>query len=184
MELIVEEPRRSAIARRCHVLKMSCATLYRLQKPVPRVYLPRPPSSRRLPDHERVHVLDLLHTPEFCDQPPAEVVATLLDRGVFLASIRTMYRILKSAGESKERRVQRRRVHYEAPRVLASRPHQVWTWDITRLAGPRPGVFFYLYVFLDLYSRYPVGWRVEENESAVHAEQRARTSRARGAGCA
>lgn len=170
MDLIVEEPRHSPVARRCRVLKMSTATLYRLQKPVPCVYRPRPPSSRRLPDSERDHVLDVLHTAEFCDQPPAEVVAALLDRGVYLASIRTMYRILKSAGESNERRVQRRRVHYEAPRVLATRPHQVWTWDITRLAGPRPRTFFYLYVFLDLYSRFPVGWAVEENESAAHAE--------------
>jgi putative transposase len=170
MELIVEEPRHSPIARRCHTLKMSPATLYRLQKPVPRVYRSRPPSPRRLPEAERERVLDVMHTAEFCDQPPAEIVATLLDRGVYLASIRTMYRILKSVGESIERRVQRRRVHYEAPRVLATRPHQVWTWDITRLAGPRPGIFFFLYVFLDLYSRFPVAWAVEESESAAHAE--------------
>ena len=170
MELIVQEPRRSPIARRCRALKLSHATLYRLQKPVPRVYLARPPSPRRLPDDERAHALSVMHSPEFCDQPPAEIVATLLDRGEYIASARTMYRILERVGESKERRVQRRTIHYEPPRVLACRPHQVWTWDITRLAGPRPGVFLYLYVFLDLYSRYPVGWRIEMNESAEHAE--------------
>ena len=101
--------------------------------------------------------LDLLHT-RFVDQAPAQVHATLLDEGTYLCSPRTMYRLLDAAHEIKERRDQVRRPHYAAPELLATRPNEVWSWDITKLLGPAKWTYFYLYVILDIFSRYVVGW--------------------------
>jgi transposase InsO family protein len=156
----------------CEVLTVSRATLYRTTTP------PTPPapreaarSHRRLPDEERQQVLDVLHTPEFADQPPTEVFATLLSRGVYMASIRTMYRLLAERGETLERRAQRLPQAHAKPSLTATAPHQVWTWDITKLATTEPGVFLCAYVIIDLFSRYVVGWMVAERESKVLAEQ-------------
>jgi putative transposase len=119
---------------------------------------------------ERQAVLDALHSERFMDQPPAQVHATLLDEGTYLCSPRTMYRILDSAQEVKERRDQVRRPHYEKPELLATAPNQVWSWDITKLMGPAKWTYFYLYVILDIFSRYVVGWMVAPHESAALAE--------------
>ena len=112
-------------------------------------------------------VLDLLHAPRFADQAPAEVYASLLDEGVYHCSIRTMYRVLGPNDEIRERRNQLRHPVYRKPELLAERPNQVWSWDITKLMGPTKWSYFYLYVILDIFSRRVVGWCVADAESAV-----------------
>ncbi|WP_437642667.1 IS3 family transposase [Sorangium sp. So ce854] len=160
------------IAQACEALGVSRATLYRQTRPAPPPAPPRPaPSPRRLSDPERKAVLDVLHSDEFVDQPPPEVYATLLSRGVYLASIRTMYRLLAASGESGERRAQRGPMKHAKPTLTATAPNQIWTWDITKLRGPLPGVIYCLYVVLDLFSRMTVGWLLAERESAELAEQ-------------
>jgi putative transposase len=111
-------------------------------------------------------VLDLLHEPEHADLAVPQVWARTLDQGRYLCSMRTMYRILEANGEVRERRDQRRHPVYSKPELLATGPNQVWSWDITRLKGPRKWTFFQLYVVLDIFSRYAVGWMVAERESA------------------
>jgi putative transposase len=120
---------------------------------------------------DRQRVLDLLHSERFVDQSPYEVWATLIDEGVYLCSIRTMYRLLWEAGELRERRLQRRRPNYSKPELLATGPNQVWSWDITKLKGPRKWTYYYLYVIIDIYSRYVVGWVVADCESSSLAGQ-------------
>ena len=115
-------------------------------------------------------MLDTLHEPRFVDQPPREVFATLLDAETYLCSWRTMYRILHDHGEVKERRQQRNHRKYAIPRLVARSPNAVWSWDITLLRGLERGQFFYLYVILDLFSRYVVGWMVAPCESEELAE--------------
>ena len=145
----------------CDALEVSRATLYRSRRPrfigplVARVCAPSP---RRLADSERQRILDTLHLPEFVDQPPTEVYAALLGTGVYLASIRTIYRVLAAAGETGERRNQRPARAYTKPSLTATAPNQVWTWDITKLATVQKGVFLMAYVIIDLFSRYVVGW--------------------------
>ena len=153
----------------CRVLGLSRASLYRGRRPAA-VARPRPAPPRALDPVERQSVLDLLHT-RFIDQAPAQVHATLLDEGTYLCSPRTMYRVLDAAHEIKERRNQVRRPHYAAPELLATRPNAVWSWDITKLRGPATWTYFYLYVILDIFSRYVVGWMIAPRESAVLAER-------------
>jgi putative transposase len=113
----------------------------------------------------------VLHAPRFVDLAPAEVVATLLDEGTYLASERTMYRILADAGETGERRNQRTHPRHARPELLATQPNQLWSWDITRLLGPATWTYYYLYVVMDVFSRYVVGWMVAHAEQAVLAER-------------
>jgi len=115
-------------------------------------------------------VLDVLHSERFRDQSPYEVYATLLDEGIYLASIRTMYRILHRADEVRERRAQARHPARVKPELMADAPRQVWSWDITKLRGPK-GIYYYLYVLIDVYSRYVVGWLLATHESAELAKQ-------------
>jgi putative transposase len=152
----------------CRVLGLSRASLYRGRRPATAAR-PRPAPPRALTVVERQGVLDLLHT-RFIDQAPAQVHATLLDEGTYLCSPRTMYRVLDEAHEIKERRDQVRRPHYAAPELLATRPNEVWSWDITKLLGPAKWTYFYLYVILDIFSRYVVGWMLAPRESAALAE--------------
>jgi transposase InsO family protein len=159
------------IVQACAALGISRATLYRqTQRATPASVSERRPSPRRLGDLERQAVLDMLHSDEFVDQPPPEVYATLLSRGVYLASIRTMYRVLAASGESAERRAQRGPMKHAKPTLTATGPNQIWTWDITKLRGPLHGVFYCLYAVLDLFSRMTVGWLLAERESAELAE--------------
>ena len=111
-------------------------------------------------------MLDTLHSERFVDREPAEVYATLLDENTYLCSIRTMYRILHEAREVRERRDQLRHPRYHKPELLATAPNQVWSWDITKLLGPAKWTYFYLYVMLDVFSRYVVGWLLAQRESA------------------
>ena len=131
----------------------------------------RPAPPRSLSADERQEVLDVLHTDRFVDKAPAEVYATLLDERVYHCSVRTMYRVLEDAGEVRERRDQARHPHYKAPELLATAPNQVWSWDITKLLGPVKWAYFYLYVILDIFSRYVVGWMIATHESSVLAKR-------------
>jgi putative transposase len=124
-------------------------------------------------------VLDLLHEPRFVDLAPAQVYAGLLDDERYVCSERTMYRILEANQEVRERRDQRRHPNYAAPQLLATAPNQLWSWDITKLLGPAKWTYFYLYVILDVFSRYVVGWMVAHRESASLAEKLIRDTCAR-----
>jgi len=156
----------------CAALAVSRATHYRRSRG-PRLgpAAPRPSPARALTKIERTTVLDLLHTERFIDASPAETYATLLDEGTYLASERTMYRILASAGEVRERRNQRRHPAYARPELLATGPNKLWSWDITKLRGPARWTYFQLYVILDVFSRYAPGWMVAGRESAELARR-------------
>ena len=157
----------------CETLGVSRASLHRLRNPP----LPwpeprrRPSPPRALTAEERVTVLGHLHAERFQDRSPAEVYSTLLDEGVFCGSIRTLYRILAGEGEARERRDQLTHPPYQNPQLLATGPNQLWSWDITKLLGPAKWTYFYLYVILDVFSRYVVGWMVADREGKKLARQ-------------
>lgn len=153
----------------CAALNVHRSRYYRCRQPkrVPQ----RPPPPLKLCDADRQRVGDLLVSPPFVDQAPATVAANLLDDGIYLCSVRTMVRILHEQKQVQERRRGHRRTHYAKPELVARAPNQCWSWDITKLKGPVTWQYFYLYVILDLFSRYVVGWMVAERESAVLAKQ-------------
>ena len=158
--------------RACSALALTRATAYRRLRPAPpRVSHPRRPSHRRLSHSERVEVLEVLDSERFIDQPPREVYTTLLEEGLFLCSIRTMYRVLRERGALRDRRDHQERRKHAVPRLVATAPNQVWTWDISKLATFTSGVFLNLYVILDLFSRYVVAWMVAERENSALAQQ-------------
>jgi len=156
----------------CRALGAAPATIYRRRRPpAPRPARPRAPSPRALSQPERDAVLAELHSERFVDSAPAQVWATLLDEGRYLASERTMYRLLEAEhGPARERRDQLRHPPYAAPELLAERPNEVYSWDITKLKGPATWTYFYLYVILDVFSRYAVGWTVQHRENALVAK--------------
>lgn len=162
------------VAPLCDALGVARATYYRHRRP--KVPLSRPTPARALAPTERQAVLDVLHEPRFVDLAPAEVYAMLLDEGRYLCSERTMYRILAANAEVRERRDQLRHPEYTKPELLATGPNQVWSWDITKLLGPTKWTYFYLYVLLDIFSRYVVGWMVARRESAILADKLIRES--------
>lgn len=160
------------VSAACESLGVPRASLYRRRRrETPRPVRPRKPPPRQLPSAVRDKVLETLHSAQFVDKAPAEVHATLLDEGTYLCSERTMYRILGESKEVRERRDQLRHPNYTKPELLATAPNQVWSWDITKLKGPVKWSYFHLYVILDIFSRYVVGWMVAERESAVLAER-------------
>lgn len=150
----------------CQALGLSRAGFYRRQQPprVPPLGKDRNPSHRALTRVEREGVLDVLNSPRFMDLAPAQVHATLLDEGIYHCSCRTMYRILHDNHEVRERRDQRQHPQYHRPELIATGPCQVWSWDITLLPGPGKGSRYHLYVILDIYSRYAVGWLLATRE--------------------
>jgi putative transposase len=154
----------------CWALGLARATYYRLQSARASQRTERD-HSRALSCEERHTVLGTLSEERFCDQAPAQVYASLLDEGKYLCSERTMYRILAEHHQVRERRDQLRHPRYAAPELLASRPNEVWSWDITKLLGPSKWTYFYLYVILDIFSRYVVGWMVAYRESAELAQR-------------
>jgi len=170
MQTVVDLGPRLGVAPTCAALGVARATFYRGQQPRPEPR-PRPTPARALPPAERQVVLDVLHEPRFVDLSPTEVYATLLDAGRYLCSERTLYRVLAEAQELRERRDQLRHPHYAAPQLLATRPNELWSWDITRLLGPTKWTYYYLYVLLDVFSRYVVGWLLAQRELARLAEQ-------------
>lgn len=161
------------VASACQVLGIGRAALYRFRSPAPRRDESRtlwtPP--RALSPQERQGVLETLHSEPFVDRAPPSVYAALLDEGKYLCSVRTMYRILEENQEVRERRNQVRHPSYQKPELLATGPNQVWSWDITKLLGPEKWTYYYLYVILDVFSRYVVGWMLSSRESADLAER-------------
>jgi putative transposase len=132
---------------------------------------PRPVPVNALSETERQRVLDVLRSPEFCDLAPAQVWARLLDDGIWLCSISTMYRLLAAAGESRERRRQRTHPAKKRPELIATAANQVWSWDITKLRGPTRGTYYELFVIIDIYSRYVVAWTVAAAETGELAKE-------------
>jgi putative transposase len=160
------------VTRACAVLTVPRSSFYRppgRKAPLP-ASTQRTAPPRALPEAQRLEVRAVLNSDEFCDHAPRQVWARLLDQGRYLCSWRTMYRLLDAFDEVKERRNQLRRPSYAKPELMATAPNQVWTWDITKLRGPAKGLYFYLYVILDLFSRYVVGWMVAPRETAALAE--------------
>ncbi len=151
---------------------MSCASLHRRRNlpssPAPRL---RPVPPRTLTPEERIVILGHLHSERFRDRSPSEVYGTLLDEGVYCCSIRTLYRLLAAKGEVRERRNQLTHPVYTKPELLATAPNQLWSWDITKLLGPVKWTYFYLYVILDVFSRYVVGWMIADREGKELAKQ-------------
>ena len=169
MELVKQTAPLLGIVLTCAALGLARATFYRRLSP--RKAQERRTPARALSLDERQAVLDVLHEPRFVDRAPAEVYATLLDEGKHLCSERTMYRVLFANQEVRDRRNQLRHPKYAAPELLATGPRQLWSWDITKLLGPAKWTYFYLYVILDVFSRYVVGWMVAPNESAALAKK-------------
>ena len=152
---------------------MRRATFYRHMSPKsPQEEKSRPVPVLALTKQERNTVIDILHSERFQDKAPRQVYATLLDEGQHYCSVRTMYSILtEEHGDVKERRPQVQRPKYEKPELLATAPNQVWSWDITKLKGPVKWTYFYLYVILDIFSRYVVGWMVAHREQNALARR-------------
>ena len=130
----------------------------------------RRPSSLALRPEERQAVLDAIHQPRFVDRSVPYIYATLLDEGAYHCSMSTMYRVLHSVGEVGERRDQATRPAHVKPELCATAPRQVFAWDITKLHGPQKWTYYYLYVVIDIYSRYIVGWMVADRESSELAK--------------
>src|SRR5262245_42681206 len=164
MAMVTDIGPRLGIAPTCRAFGLPRATYYR-RRQTPRAPSPRRPSPRALRIEEQTAVLAVLHEPRFVDLAPAEVYATLLDEGRYLCSERTMYRLLAAHQEVRERRNQLRHPRYAAPDLLARRSNELWSWDITRLLGPTKWTYLYLYVMLDVFSRYVVGWMVAHREA-------------------
>jgi putative transposase len=153
----------------CQAFGMSRSTFYRAPKLKVALEI-RPSHHRGLSLEEESSVLEALNSERFRDMAPPEIYATMLDEGLYLCAERTMYRILERNHQSVQRRQSEPR-QYARPELLASRPNEVWSWDITKLKGPRKWTYYYLYTILDIYSRYVVGWMVAYRESATLAEE-------------
>jgi putative transposase len=150
------------------------SSYYRQQQVKAAVTEPRPvraPSPRALPPAEQERVRDLLNSERFADSSPRQMYGTLLDEEQYLCSVSTMYRILRAHKEVRERRHQKRHPVYKKPELLATGPNQVWSWDITKLRGPAPHTYYYMYTILDIFSRYVVGYMIASRELASLARQ-------------
>ena len=173
---LTERPARLPMVRACHVLELNRSTVFARRKraandlPVRRSRR-EAVQPRALSQQERATVTRILHSEEYCDQPPAEVYQRLLEQNQYHCSVSTMHRILRSGQETGERRNQRPAQHHAIPRLLATAPHDVWTWDITKLPLVRRGVYLSLYVVLDLFSRFVVAWMVSIKENSALASQ-------------
>ncbi len=175
MAAVTELANEVSTSAACHALCMPRASYYRDRRrtsfPAGTPTRPGPSPARALRPAERETVLGCLHEERFQDRSPAAIYATLLDEGQYHCSIRTMYRLLEQRGESRERRDQLTHPHYQKPELLATAPNQLWSWDITKLLGPAKWTYFYLYVILDVFSRYVTGWMVAMRESADLAKR-------------
>lgn len=162
------------ITRACASIDLPRSTYYRWRQadahPV-KENQPRPTPPRALSQREKETVQTVLNSERFYDSPPRQVYATLLDEGTYYCSWRTMYRLLAEKGQVRERRNQLTHPVTIRPQLVATAPNQLWSWDITKLKGPVPWTFYYLYVVLDVFSRYVVGWLLAARETAVLAEQ-------------
>ena len=160
------------VAQACAAIELPRSTYYRRRRPAAqRPNHKRPTPARALGPCEQQNVIEVLHSERFVDRAPAEVVAALLGEGLYYCSTRTMYRILGSRGEVRERRNQLRHPRYARPELLATGPNQVWSWDITKLRAVQKWTYYYLYVLLDIFSRYAVGWMLSHRESGELAAE-------------
>ena len=170
------------VTRSCQALAVPRSSLYRARVPVaettgaPAEAPARPTPAAALDPVERAQVVELLNSPRFQDLAPRQVWAVMLDEGCYLCSWRTMYRLLAVEHQVRERRHQRRHPAYTKPELLATAANQLWSWDISKLRGPSIGIYFYLYVILDVFSRYVVGWMIAQRESADLAQTLIETS--------
>jgi putative transposase len=153
------------VARACRTLGMPRASFYRQSQSDQAKHRRAAPPPRALATQERQMVRDTLYSPRFMDKAPRQVYAALLDEGEYLCSVRTMYRILTQDQASRERRNQLKHPPYQKPELLATAPGQVWSWDITKLLTTKKWTYYYLYVILDIFSRYVVGWMLAQRES-------------------
>ena len=173
MSLIQQHRQQLGTASLCRALEVPRASFYRQRHPKAETDLV---VARKRPEHalseaERQTVLATLHERRFVDLAPPQVYAQLLEEGRYLCSIRTMYRLLAAHDEVRERRAVAAHVVYTKPELLATSPNRVWSWDITKLKGPAKWTYFYLYVILDIFSRYVVGWMIAARESATLAKR-------------
>lgn len=170
MAAVIEHAPALGIDATCEAFGVARATYFRRRRPVFGPRRIRPAPARKLSAEERQGVLDVLHEPRFVDVAPAEAHAMLLAEDRYLCSVRTMHRILTERSESKERRNLARHPVYQRPELMATGPNQLWSWDITKLRGPVKWSYFQLYVILDVFSRYVVGWMLAPQESALLAQ--------------
>ena len=156
----------------CQAIGLARSSLYRWEKePQNRLKKPKLQPKRTITEAERAIILSILNSERFCDLAPRQVYATLLDEGTYHCSWRSMYRILAEKDQVGERRRQRQHPHYEKPELLATSQNELWTWDITKLKGPVPWCYYYLYVIIDVFSRYITGFMVAQRESAELAAE-------------
>lgn len=168
IEAVEELKKETGVLEACRILGVPRSSIYRARKPK-KEPKPHPTPARSLKSEEKVEVRSILNSERFCDSAPRQVYARLLDEGHYLCDWRTMYRILGEHDEVRERRQQRPARRKVKPELRATKPNQVWTWDITMLKGP--GCFYYLYTIIDIFSRYIVGWIIAKCESAELAEK-------------
>lgn len=170
-----ERPERVPLVTACRALGLNRSTVYARKKlragSAPRTSRQHCPQPRALSEAERQSVLAVLNSEAFCDQPPGEVYQALLEQGRYLCSVSTMHRILRAQGTHGERRNQRAPQSHDVPRLVARQPNEVWTWDITKLATHRRGVYLNLYLVMDLFSRYIVAWMISRKENSALAQQ-------------
>ena len=157
------------VAPACRALGVPRASFYRRQRPAPGHQQPRPTPARALCASERAHVLDVLASPRFVDRSPAEVVATLLDEGQYLCASARCTGSWPRTSRCESGAISAVHPCYTKPELVATGPNQTWSWDITRLRGPKRWTSFYLYVLLDIFSRCVVGWMVADRENAALA---------------
>ncbi len=178
LELVEEAMAQGARQEKaCELLGISARTYQRWTREggIEHDYRPeasRPAPANRLSEAEREHIVALCNRPEYASLPPCQIVPALADRGEYVASESTFYRVLREAGQANHRgraQLPRRRARPKSYR--ATGPNQVWSWDITYLASAIRGVFYRLYLVLDIYSRKVVGWEIHERESAAHAAE-------------
>ena len=156
----------------CRAVGRARASHYRRRyETTPHRRQPRPAPPNKLTPAEVATILDALRSPRFVDCAPAQVLYTLLDEGVYLASESTYYRLLRAHGEVRERRRQATHPAKVKPELIATAPNIVWSWDITKLKGPRRGEYYDLYLVLDIFSRYVVAWCVAPAESGELARE-------------
>lgn len=172
IQIVEELSQRVPVRRACQAMGLSHHALYRNRRigQVRARAKDTPGRRRALNSEEKAQVRSTLNSERFADQAPREIYATLLDEGTYLCSVSSMYRILRENQEVCERRNQLRHPAFAKPELLATGPNQVWTWDITKLLGPVKWTYFYLYVLLDLFSRFVVGWLIASRESTELAE--------------
>ncbi len=170
MEHITSLRKHVSVKRACESLQVARSSYYAcLHPPTPTVARPRPRPARALSEEQQNEAMEILTSEAFVDKAPASIVAGLLDQGRYVCCTRTFYRVLALMTTARDRRNTKRATQYHKPELMATKPRQVWTWDITKLKGPRKGVVYNLYVVLDMFSRFVVGWLLAEREQDDYA---------------